>query len=344
MRSLVTVEAVPGPAFYDALRRALDGSGPAVLPVSTDPAVRARVVAALRPEEPVADDVCLVVPTSGSTGTPKGVLLTADCLQASSDAAAERLGGTGTWWLNLPITHIGGLQVVLRAGLAPSLNPEGCRFCSLVPTQLQRLLDDPRLAAFEAILLGGAAAPPSLLAAARSRGLNVVTTYGMSETSGGCVYDGRPLAGVTVEVGETITLSGPVLALGYRFGASFDGTFETSDVGELLPDGTLRVLGRADDLIVTGGEKVAPLAVEAALLEHPSVAEVAVLGIPDAEWGSRVVAVVVLAGELSLEQARHHVASLVSRVAAPQQLVVVGSLPLLTGGKVDRVQLRSALT
>ena len=347
MRPLELVEAVPGPALTAALRAALDGSGPAVLPVSSDPAQRARVLAAIRPQEPVEDDVCLVVPTSGSTGEPRGVLLTADCLKASADAALERLGGPGRWWLALPVTHIGGLQVLLRSlaqGQEPALSIEpGLRYCSLVPTQLLRLLDDPRLTTFEAVLLGGAAAPPSLLANARARGINVVTTYGMSETSGGCVYDGSPLAGVNLAVGERIVLSGAVVARGYRFGEAFDGTFVTCDVGAMT-DGRLQVFGRADDLIVTGGEKVAPQAVEAALSEHPAVAEVAVIGVPDPEWGARVVAVVVLRSPLSLEQARAFVAERVSRVAAPRELRVIEALPLLPGGKVDRRQLRSALT
>ncbi|MCW2585117.1 MAG: acyl-CoA synthetase (AMP-forming)/AMP-acid ligase, partial [Frankiales bacterium] len=116
MRHLVAVPAVPGPELSRALLAALDGSGPAVLPVSTDPAEAARVLAALRPDEPLEDDeVCLVVPTSGSTGAPKGVLLTAASLQASATAATARLGGPGRWLLALPVTHIGGLQVLLRA-------------------------------------------------------------------------------------------------------------------------------------------------------------------------------------------------------------------------------------
>ena len=348
MRALTAVDAVPGPLLYDALRRALDGSGPAVLPVSTEPAERARVLAATRPDEPVEDDVCLVVPTSGSTGEPKGVLLTAACLQASGAAALDRLGGPGRWWLTLPVTHIGGLQVVLRSlacGEEPELTPApGLRYCSLVPTQLRRLLDDPRLADFDAVLLGGAATPPALLARARARGINVVTTYGMSETSGGCVYDGVPLAGVTVDVTDRIVLSGPVVARGYRFGPTFtSSTFRTSDVGEWR-DGRLVLLGRADDLVVTGGEKVAPVAVEAALADHPAVVDVAVVGMPDPEWGARVVAFVVLRQALTLEEAREHVAARLSRVAAPRELRVVDALPLLPGGKLDRARLRSGST
>lgn len=359
MRPLVAVEAVAGPAFYAAVRGALAGTGPAVLPVSSDPAERARVVAAVRPDDGLDDEeVCLVVPTSGSTGTPKGVLLTAACLAASGTAAVERLGGPGAWTLALPVTHIGGLQVLLRS-LATGSEPqtgdfvdatarlEGPRrFTSLVPTQLGRLLETApeALASYDAVLLGGAAAPPALLTRARAAGVRIVTTYGMSETSGGCVYDGVPLAGVSVEVGERVVLSGPVVARGYRSGeAGFDGQrFITSDVGELR-DGRLVIHGRADDLVVTGGEKVAPAAVEAALAEHPSVAEVAVVGVPDPEWGARVRAVVVLrAGtSLTLEQVRDHVGARLGRVSAPRELRVVAALPLLPGGKVDRAVLRS---
>jgi len=359
MRPLLAVAAVPGPAFYDAVRAALAGTGPAVLPVSSDPAERARVVAAVRPDDGLDDEeVCLVVPTSGSTGTPKGVLLTAACLTASGLAAVERLGGPGAWTLALPVTHIGGLQVLLRS-LATGAEPETGtfadatarlegprRFTSLVPTQLTRLLATApdALAVYDAVLLGGAAAPPALLDRARSAGVRIVTTYGMSETSGGCVYDGVPLAGVKVEVGERVALSGAVVARGYRSGeAGFDGDrFTTSDVGELR-DGRLVVLGRADDLVVTGGEKVAPAAVEAALAEHPSVAEVAVVGVPDPEWGARVRAVVVLhpGTALTLEQARDHVGERWGRVSAPRELCVLDSLPLLAGGKVDRGALRA---
>ena len=369
-RALRPVQAVPGPELARALQAALDGSGPALLPLPMDPAAAARITAALRPDEPLEDEeIALVVPTSGSTGQPKGVLLTAACLRASADAAAERLGGPASWLLALPVTHIGGLQVLLRALLAgapPVVDadvvrgtaalPPGRRCTSLVPTQLRRLLaagpeSQDALASYDAVLLGGAAAPPALLAKARAAGVRVVTTYGMSETSGGCVYDGVPLPGVQVALADgRITLSGPVVARGYRLrpdltAASFAGcSYRTEDLGR-LEDGRLQVLGRVDDLIVTGGEKVAPAAVEAALAEHPAVADVAVVGVPDPEWGARVVAVVVLrpGAALTLEQAREHVGARVSRVAAPRALEVVAALPLLAAGKPDRAALRSLL-
>ena len=177
MRRLVAVAAVPGPELSTALLKALDGSGPAVLPVSTDPAEAQRVLAAIRPDEPLEDDeVCLVVPTSGSTGEPKGVLLTAACLTASARAAEQRLGGAGSWHLALPVTHIGGLQVLLRSLLTTgepitggfvestaALGP-GRRYCSLVPTQLGRLLDAgpaavAAVASYDGVLVGAAATP-----------------------------------------------------------------------------------------------------------------------------------------------------------------------------------------
>ncbi len=341
---------------------ALDGSGPPLL-TSTEP----RVLAALRPDDPLEhDDVVVVVPTSGSTGEPKGVLLTADALRASAAATAERLGGHGQWLLAIPPTHVGGLQVLVRSLLAETvpevLTPFSTagfaqatyrmtgprRYVSLVPTQLRRLLASehaPSLQAYDAVLLGGAAAPAALLDAARAAGARVMTTYGMSETSGGCVYDGVPLDGVQVELADgRIRLRGPVVARGYRLrsDAAFDGdAFTTSDLGRLLPDGRLQVLGRADDVVVTGGEKVPPTAVEAALETHPSVVEAAVVGVADEEWGQRVVAYVVLRGGLSLEQVRDHVGGSLPRAFAPRELRIVDALPLLPSGKVDRAALRS---
>jgi len=355
--------AVPARAelLLPALAAALDG-GPAVLPVGPS---AERVLAALRPDEALEADVAVVVPTSGSTGEPKGALLSADALRASALATADRLGGHGQWLLAIPPTHIGGLQVLVRsllAGTTPAIldGPFSVeafagvrltgerRYVSLVPTQLLRLLEaGTDLRAYDAILLGAAAAPPALLERAAAAGARVVTTYGMSETAGGCVYDGVPLDGVRVSlVGGVVRLAGPVLAHGYRLqpdltAASFgqDG-FTTSDLG-VLREGQLTVLGRADDVIVTGGEKVAPLAVEAALSTHPSVVEVGVAGVADPEWGQRVVAAVVLRAPLTLEQARDHVAGTLPRVWAPRELQEVAALPLLASGKIDRARLLS---
>ena len=376
-RSLLAVPVSAGTdTLLDTLARALDGTGPAVLPLPDGPtADTLREV--LRPDEPLEDDdVALVVPTSGSTGEPKGVLLTAAALAASAIATHTRLGGPGQWLLALPPTHIAGLQVLIRsllAGTSPVAMSAGSfaaadlvpaterlsasrRYVSLVPTQLRRVLDvggEPlaALASYDAVLLGGAAASGALLAQARESGVAVVTTYGMSETSGGCVYDGRPLDGVEVGLTDdgTIRLAGPVLACGYRLRpdltrASFaDGWFTTSDLGVLDGD-RLTVLGRADDVLVTGGEKVAPAAVEAVLATHPAVAEAVVVGVSDPEWGQRVVAFVRLraGASLTLEQARELVAAQLSRAAAPRELRVLDALPLLPSGKPDRAALASS--
>ena len=354
-------------SLLPALAAALEGTGPAVLPLPPEPA---QVLAACRPDEPLElDDVALVVPTSGSTGEPKGVLLTVANLRAAAEATERRLGGPGQWLLAIPPTHIGGLQVLVRSLLADiepvilqpgPFRPDAFtaqterlsgnrRYVSLVPTQLLRLLSGgaaAALASYDAVLLGGAAAPTSLLAAAKRAGVSVVTTYGSSETSGGCVYDGVPLDGVEVSVESgRIRVAGAVVAPGYRLRpdlteqAFTDGAFTTGDLGQLAGDGRLQVLGRADDVIVTGGEKVAPAAVEARLAQHPAVAEVAVVGVPDREWGQRVVAFAVLREPLSLEQAREHVARRLPRAFAPRELRPVASLPLLPSGKIDRVAL-----
>jgi o-succinylbenzoate---CoA ligase len=334
--------AVPDLASVAA---ALDGSGPALL---TDPSVPLA--------GPVDDEVCAVVPTSGSTGARRGIELTAACLTASARATAEVVG-EGQWLLAIPPTHVGGLQVLVRSVLAGTspVALEGPttreafeqaaarliadrRLVSLVPTQLRRLLGSPALRRFDAVLLGGAAAPADLVEAAREDGVRVVTTYGMTETSGGCVYDGVPLPAVSVDVADRIVVRGPVVARGVLGGEPFGGEVRTDDVGAWR-DGRLVVLGRADDVVVTGGEKVAPAAVEDRLRTHPSVVDVAVVGVPDEEWGARVVAVVVLRGPLTLQQARDHVAGPLPRAAAPRELRVVDALPLLPSGKVDRMGL-----
>jgi o-succinylbenzoate---CoA ligase len=352
--------------LLEALVGALDGTGPAITPA---PAQAAEVPA----------EVSLVVRTSGSTGASRDVMLDADALHASADATAARLSGHGQWLLTLPPEHVAGLQVLVRsviAGTTPVIarpGPfraagfvadaarlgDGPRYTSLVPTQLVRLLDDPEataaLAGFDAVLLGGAATPARVLDAARAAGVRVVTTYGMTETCGGCVYDGVPLDGVEVTVdGGLVHISGPVLARGYlgrpdldeRSFVTADGVrrLRTSDLGR-MHDGRLTILGRADDVIVTGGVKVAPAAVEAALAGLPGIADVCVVGVPDAEWGQSVVAAVVVSGDApTLAQVRAAVTGRLDAAHAPRHLVVLDSLPLRGPGKHDRRALATMLT
>jgi len=322
----------------------------------------------------VADSTAVVVGTSGSTGTPKGVELSAGALLHSARASLARLGARpGERWLCcLPAAYIPGIQVLVRSlvsgtdpVLADRADPEtvaasGCTHVSLVPTQLRRLLDarlaagagrPAPLAGFSSVLLGGAAAPADLLDAARAAGIPVVTSYGMTETCGGCVYDGIPLDGVRVRIGDEdgrIWIGGPVLFSGYLEGqrAPADGWFCTGDLGRLDSSGRLTVRGRADDVINTGGYKVVPDEVAAALQTCPGVRDAAVLGQPDPEWGERVVAVVVPADPAdppSLEKLRLHVRERLPRYAAPSRVVVVDAVPMLPSGKHDIAQIRREL-
>ena len=354
----------------DHVRSALDGVRPlAVLPAGPASVVAA-AEAALRPEEPVEEGTDLVVVTSGSTGRVRGVLLPAAAMRASAAATLDRLGGPGSWLLALPVSAVAGLQVLCRSVLtgrvptplapgeplaaAVARMPAGDRrYAALVPTQLLRFLgaDPDALRAFDAVLVGGAATDPELLARARAAGVRVVTTYGMTETAGGCVYDGEPLDGVGVRVcTDGIELSGPTLAAGYRLdpgataAAFVDGWFRTRDAG-WLADGRLTVTGRVDDVVVTGGVNVAPTAVEAALREHPDVADAVVFGRPDDEWGQRVVAAVVPAAgaEPALPALRAWVSERLGPPAAPRELHVVATVPTLHTGKPDRRAVAAAV-
>ncbi|MFI6503020.1 AMP-binding protein [Nonomuraea typhae] len=369
-KALHALALPPGPRLFAAIREALSGEGPAVLLLP--PGDAAATLAALRPThldgvrqaggEGVPGDVAVVIATSGSTGVPKGVMLTAEALRASARASLRRLAAVkGERWLCcLPPSHVSGLQVLVRAMLSDSepiihdgFDPEavlssGAEHVSLVPTQLHRLAERKAdLSVFRTILLGGAAPRPGLLEEAEALGARIVTTYGMSETSGGCVYDGRPLYDVDLKIGGDgrIRIAGPVLFSGYRFGAApfEDGWFVTSDLGELNA-GRLRVLGRADDVINTGGEKVVAGVVAGVLGAHPEVADVAVIGSPDPEWGERVVAVVVPADAgrpPTLAQLRAYAKDRLPPHAAPRELRLLASLPLLANGKTDLAMLRT---
>ena len=346
----------------DAVRAALSGTTPlAVLP-DGPPAVVEAALRVLRPEEPLEAGADLVVVTSGSTGDGRAVLLPAASLEASAAATHARLGGPGSWLLALPVSAIAGLQVLCRSilsGSPPAVlekgepladavrrMPAGRRYTALVPTQLRRFLDEEPdgLRSLDAVLVGGAATDAGLLARAWREGVPVVTTYGMTETAGGCVYDGEPLDGVRVRVTDGVELAGPTLALGYRLdpaateAAFVGGWFRTRDAGALDADGRLTVTGRLDDVVITGGVNVAPAGVEAALREHPDVADAVVFGRPDPTWGQRVVAAVVPAPGATpeLPALRDWVADRLGRPVAPRQLHVLDALPLLHTGKPDR--------
>lgn len=353
---LEVVDAADVAAFAAALRRTLDG-GPAMLPLPADPAESARAVAALRPDEPELPGT-LVVATSGSTGAPKGVRLPAAAIAASAAATQARLGGPGSWHLALPAHYVAGAMVVARALLAGSgpvpwpgdlaglaVRP-GRNYLSLVPTQARRALGDPallaRLAEFDAVLLGGAAAAPELLAGLREAGVAVITTYGMSETCGGCVYDGVPLDGVDVRLGEAgrIELAGPMIFAGYRLRPDLTDQvlagdrFRTSDRG-VFENGRLRVRGRVDEVIISGGVNVDLAEVQRAV-EGIGVSGV-VVGVPDPEWGTRVA--LATTSPLDLTELRERLSGILSAAALPRALARVAEVPLLASGKPDRQKL-----
>ncbi|HZC25472.1 MAG TPA: AMP-binding protein, partial [Actinopolymorphaceae bacterium] len=369
-----------------ALAAALAGDGHALAPIGPGPE-RDQIRSMLQVDIPLErDDVAVVLPTSGSTGEPKGALLPASALLHSARATLSRLGGPGRWVMALPPSRVAGLQVLVRsvvAGTTPvpvvgaftaeafqaattrALSSGPARLhTALVPTQLARLLDagpvgTAALRTYDAVLLGGGASAPDLLQRATSAGVRVVTTYGMTETCGGCVYDGHPLDGVEVELlpvdgGGTdvgrIGIRGPVVFAGYRLrpeltaGALVDGCHVTEDLGRWGSDGRLEVVGRRDDVVVSGGVNVPLLAVEQAVASYPGIAEAGAVGVPDPEWGTRVVAYAVLRPGVSppaLDAVRAHVGSRHPRAWAPRQLVVVDALPLLASGKLDRIALRA---
>ena len=365
-RPLVALGASDPFAVLRGLEAALAG-GPALLPVAEDaPALPTPAPAS------VPQRVALVVETSGSTGTGKRVALSSEALLAGAAAADAALGGPGAWVLALPTHYIAGLNVLTRsiaAGTSPVVVPPGHfdadafadaadrlvtgpaaprRYTSLVPVQLARVLDDARasraLAAFDAVLVGGQATPAPLRQRALDAGVRVVTTYGASETSGGCVYDGVPFGTVRAEVVDGgLFLAGPMLAEGYldddeRTAAAFterDGLrwYRTGDVAEVR-DGVVRVLGRLDDVVISGGEKVPLGQVERLVRELPGQDAAVVTRRASGEWGE--VPVVVTARPLDLEVVRDHVGAALGRAARPAAVVVVPELPMLPTGKPDR--------
>ncbi len=372
MPDLVAIDLPGGPQFVDALRSIWD-AGNAVAPIDRrlPPPARRRLLEMLRPAwivtsegterqdgaAPADDGDALVVATSASTGAAKGVVLTHDAVAASAKATSARLGvtpGMHRWLACLPLSHIGGLSVVTRSLLtgttltvldgfdatqvSAAAGPEV--LVSLVPTALARV----GASGFYKVVLGGSAPPAELPP-------NVVTTYGMTETGSGVVYDGLPLDGVEISISPTgeVRLRGPMLLRAYRDGTvplDDKGWFATGDAGAIDAAGHLQVNGRLSDLIISGGENVWPAPVEDILRQHPGVAEAAVSSRPDPEWGERVVACVVpsrLSGPPELAELRALVAEQLAVFAAPKELVILEALPKTSIGKLRRQALREKL-
>lgn len=318
MRALVEIAAADVPAVLAALRGALTGDGPAILP-------RSEATSGVEAPAEVRLPTAVVLETSGSSGTPKLVALSANALLASAAATESALGGPGAWVLALPVHYIAGLQVLVRSlasGIEPVLLDEGTfdpaafaaagrrlpsnsrRYSSLVPAQLLRLLDAAEadsdaasnLRAFDALLIGGQRLPEPLRERAAALGIRIVATYGATETCGGCVYDGTPIGGCAIRIVDgQVEISGPMLAEGYLSAdaqSSVDDAFvsaggerwyRTRDAGFF--DGRLTVTGRVDDVIVSGGEKVSLGSVEAAVRRQPGLSGAVVVRASSERWG-----------------------------------------------------------
>ncbi|TMD08206.1 MAG: 2-succinylbenzoate--CoA ligase, partial [Chloroflexi bacterium] len=378
---LVAVALPPGPAWAPLVARLWEAEA-ALLPVDhrLPPVAVAALLERARPTLLVDPGggrrldggagcdpaVAAVVATSGSSGEPRLVELGRAAVVAAVTASAAALGASpDQGWLScLTPAHIGGLLVLHRAvvlgcplavhehfDVERVATERGCTYTSVAATMLVRLLDaGVDLRGFRAILVGGSALSAGLAERAAAAGAAIVSTYGLTESCGGVVYDGVPLDGVTVGIGEggEVALGGPTLMRGYRgdpvatAAALAGGRLRTGDAGHLDAAARLHVAGRIAEVIVSGGVKVWPGPLEAVLREHPGVADVAVTGAPDPEWGERVVAVVVPADPArppTLEELRDHAGARAGRHRAPRELRIVDALPRTALGKLRRGRL-----
>ncbi|MGA1503096.1 MAG: AMP-binding protein [Candidatus Nanopelagicales bacterium] len=382
---LHVVEVAPGPEGVVAARAALSdrlaGDGPAfALVPQPGPRVPGDYVAlirrGIRPEMPVDNpDAAFVAATSGSTGEPRGVVVTRDNLRAAVEASWERIPGLRdcAWVLALPVTSIGGFGAIVRAYLAgtplhalPSVGgaaPFDARdvialdiaqpfAISLVPQQLVDMLESAEATAWlsqaTAVLVGAAATPEPLAMRARDAGVSLVTTYGMTETTGGCVYDGVPLPGVRVEISDDgrIEVLGRQVTAGYRdgdehfSGHGVDRRFSTSDHG-VWEAGLLRITGRTDDVVTVHGVNVALGAIESVIRSMVGVRDCAVVAIPDDRQDHRIISYVVSEDPGVIAMISPGVVEQLGGAARPD-VVAVDALPLLPNGKIDRLALRTA--
>jgi O-succinylbenzoic acid--CoA ligase len=378
--------------------RALDGTGPAIAPMAAGPEfIVTQTLEALRPDNPAfpleSNDIAIVSTTSGSTGTPRGVLLSQPALFASATAFGNRFGTNNRWVVSVPAHRIAGIMVLVRSWFHNSpfeIDPSvgGARtfqaaafaattmravresngdgrslMVSLVPTQIARLLESgsvgiEALQSYDLVLSGAAATPQPILNKLRELGIKISVSYGMTETCGGCVFDGRPLDGVNISLGTKddiepgrVTISGTVAASGYRLRPDLDavsfisGQVQTHDVGKLDSSGLLHILGRLDDVVTVGGVNVSLSAVEFLIRHHPEIEDVAVIDLQDELWGSIPIAYVVTRNHISdtsnlVAEIQSTIRDQIGRAAVPRTVQFVTSLPMLDSGKIDRISLR----
>lgn len=304
----------------------------------------------------------LVVFTSGSSGPPKGVRLTIRNLEAAARASSEHLGhdADDNWLLAMPMHHVGGLSIVIRqlysggsvtllSDFDPAKFARAMRevtMVSVVPTMLRRIVGYGPFDGLRAVLVGGGPIPDGLLADAARAGLPVLPTYGMTETFGQVATlspdaplerRAHPLPGIDIRIEDDgrIAVRGDQVSPGYAGEPDRrDPWFVTSDVGELDDEGALRVIGRADTVIVTGGENVSPENVEAILRDNSRLHDVAIVGVPDDEWGSRVVCVYV--GDISHDDLREWSRGRLPGHMVPKEWRRVDEIPKTSIGKPDR--------
>ncbi len=324
------------PQFLEAMLRALKGDGPAL---STTDLGTTQIGA----------KTALVVTTSGSTGDPKSVLLSANSLISNAKAPHKFLGANigERWSLLLPTSHIAGLNILIRSielGTEPVGVTSKADYTAIVPTQLHRALNgDTQLLEHrkgcKAVLVGGGALDSGLHKEATDSGINVVTTYGMTETSGGVVYNGTPLEGVAIEIRDgLIAIKAPQVALGY-LNSEFpinDGWFITKDRGEFT-NGNLTIIGRIDDQIISGGEKISLSAIENFLQSEFSHPEIVAFATPDKEWGERLC--IATTQTFALDQLQDKLKKKFGAHASPKEMFKVASIPYLALGKPDRKKL-----
>ena len=390
MGGVLKLASVLGPA--------LDGTGPAIAPIAAgSESFITQTLEALRPDDsryPLeSSDIAIVSATSGSTGTPKGVMLSQQALTASASAFGDRFGTNNRWVVSMPAHRIAGIMVLVRSWfhnspfeIDPSVggartfeaaafaattmravresNKDGrALMVSLVPTQIARLLESgsvgiEALQSYDLVLSGAAATSQPMLNKLRELGIKVSVSYGMTETCGGCVFDGRPLDGVKISLGTKddvepgrVTISGPVAASGYRLRPDLDavsfisGQIQTHDVGKLDSSGLLHILGRLDDVVTVGGVNVALSAVESLIRHHPAIEDVAVIDLQDELWGSIPIAYAVTRTHVPdtsnlISEIQSTIRDQIGRAAVPRTVQFVSALPMLDSGKIDRISLR----